>query len=395
MKVSRTRGRLLWLAAIIPLTACDFTRSIAPSGLHNGSVINASGTQSVSLPGLDGKLVTTTLRDWAVQAIISDGMAESTPTAQTSAKRNLIAVPGSLQQSENVPGGVSADFPIIAVLDDHPLATGRTGGMEIQTIPMKDGTQNTFVSVIGNKGGPPKQVFHLKNRKVVSVYKFGWKKVDGGWLATSFGVAVFNNGHVIAQFKSEARPAVVADAVFANQRIQAMKFLANAFLPAVAIAQSTGIAPSKPRLDDPSPAQCDNVSLEGGPCDAQLQDYLAAATASASATQVATNTGTLLDPWVAIGLGAAWIYVGILLQRYHTCVREHRLAIGYSEGSYGTGGEESVGITFVDLNDAEIYGAPTWGEDQAWLGEILDSVWADCQSKSADVCYYTVVAAET
>lgn len=59
-------------------------------------------------------------------------------------------------------------------------------------------------------------------------------------------------------------------------------------------------------------------------CTPDLQNYLAAATALASATQIAIDTGTIIFPAVYIGLAAAAIYVAILLSRYNTCVAQCR-----------------------------------------------------------------------
>ena len=214
MLKSNQRWKLGALILLATVFGCDATRSFVPNhNLRDGQIVSAIGKSSASLPGLDGKLVTKVIADWVVEASIEDGLAEAQRSSSAPGQLRLRTSPnGSLEAPIAATNQKQAVFPVLAVRDDHALARGRARTWEVETVKDRNGATHTFISIIGSNGGPAQQLIHLKNKQVSEVYRYSWERVEGGWLASSFGVAVFLNGKVRAQFKSEATPKIVADA---------------------------------------------------------------------------------------------------------------------------------------------------------------------------------------
>jgi hypothetical protein len=281
----------------VGITACDATRSTSTEpALYEGAKISLTGSSSVAVPGLDGRLVSVATHEWATDAIVTKGIAEGEQTRPT-----------------------DAVMPALAITDEHILASGRANQRQFLTALDRSGNAQEFVVINGDRG-PAKTIVHLENQKIAQAYSFEWKKVRGGWVAVSFTATVFKDGKVMARIRSTSRK----------------------------------LAPSGPAglisPDDPcwtnQAEECDYGGGSGGSgggglgsggpcCGDKLNDYLMASWAAATATQAAIDSGTLLVPWVAMGIAGLWAAAAIYLSRYNACYQQYCVtASGSTTGAF-------------------------------------------------------------
>lgn len=314
------RSARIGLAALaMGMIACvDATDPTAAPAPKEGSALSIIGTSSITVPTLDGRLVRATTREWAVDGVVTRGLAEAS-------RPNLLRITD--------PNGPK--MPVLFIADDNRVAQGET-----QRI-----SRGKDDFVFGNGGGgPAKTMVHVVNGEVDQAYSYEWRRVRGGWEAAAFTVTLFKGGKATAQIRSVNR-----------------KYAPAPTGPSMILAS-----------DDPCwyDIECDPWGMTGGGggglygggsgggygggyggydcnCTAQLQDYLAAAAALATATQIAIDTGTILEPWVALGLAAAAAYVGILLMRYNSCYR----ACQRREADAGWGGASLFAAPLLSRDD--------------------------------------------
>jgi hypothetical protein len=289
------------LAALaVGMIACsDATQPTSTTpGLADGAKVSLTGITTMAIPTLDGRVISATTHEWAVNAVVTNGIAEAaqSPTSNASV------------------------MPVLYIRDDHALAhQGRANSRTLVSGKGPKGTED-FVFVNGN-AGPAKAIVHVgPDGQVDQSYSFEWERVRGGWLATAFTATVFKNGKALARIRSstkQAPPGVSAmrdagDACFFDATI-----LWCGGLPTIiSMAAGSGYTGSGP---------CD--------CSAQLNDYLLAAAAFAAATQAAIDTKTIGEPWVLIGLAVFAAAASVMASRYNGCVQMCYRLQGNSGGS--------------------------------------------------------------
>lgn len=157
------------------------------------------------------------------------------------------------------------------------------------------------------RSGTPPAAIRLGNQE----YRYAWQRVAGGWQATAFIATIFSpDGKVLSTIRSN-RSGMTAPTRVVFDEQQACIF--DAKVPCDGPPILSGIDGG---------AGVSNGS--GCPCTTELQDYLLAAAAFATATQVAIDTGTVLVPAVAAGLAVAGAAAAIMLIRYNDCVQTCR-----------------------------------------------------------------------
>src|SRR5438132_8219969 len=73
---SRWQKKACALLVLATTFGCDGARSVSPlSSLAEGQTVRAVGRTSVSTLGIDGKFASKVISEWAVDAIVKDGMA--------------------------------------------------------------------------------------------------------------------------------------------------------------------------------------------------------------------------------------------------------------------------------------------------------------------------------
>ncbi|MEO8910641.1 MAG: hypothetical protein ABI408_10505 [Gemmatimonadaceae bacterium] len=176
-----------------------------------------------------------------------------------------------------------------------------------------DGNAQDFAVLTGSEGGPAKSIVHIENGKITQAYSFEWEKIRGGWVAAGFAVTVFKNSKPIAIIRSAKK--------LVPRGLSAMVAADDPCMFDAEYAATSGNCDGAPTFGGGSGGYGSGGA--GGPCTcaSQLTDYLLAASAAASATQVAVDTGTALIPAVAATLAVAWAASGVMLYRYNACLR--------------------------------------------------------------------------
>jgi len=273
------------LAVLFGVVACvDAPQPTAPTP-YEGSKVSMTGTSSVTA-ALDGRLITTTTREWSIEGVVKDGLAEGARTS---------AIEG-------------AAMPVLFISDASPAARATSRSL----VKGKDG-DFLFVKAAA---GPMETVVHIgADRQIEQAYNFEWKKVEGGWLAMAFTLTVFKNGQPSAKIHS-ARQGITE-----RPSRQGLTAPTGASLD----EENSCIFDPKQMCDGPpvlSGIEDGGGSGGSGCCAVELANYLFAAATLAAATQAAIDNGTIVEPWVAIGLIAGAGYVAMLLMIYQDCYRE-------------------------------------------------------------------------
>jgi hypothetical protein len=283
--------RLLSAAALaVGIAACDATRSTSTDPeLVEGARLSLTGTSQISIPTLDGHVISSIAHQWAVDGIVSKGIAE-----------------GARLKSAPAP------MPLLVISDGHSLA-GRDQPNQRRLISAKakNGNAEDFV-VVNSDAGPVKSIVHLENQQIVEAYSFGWSRTKGGWIATSFDVTVFRNGKPIARIGSTTKSAPggpssmrVADDV--------CMFDASAMCGGTPVLQGGGTGSGG------GGTGCD--------CSRELTDYLMAAAAASAATNAAVSALPVITVAAVAGVMASgviavlWGTAAVFLYRYNSCVR--------------------------------------------------------------------------
>jgi len=296
-----TARNAIGLAVAVGMIACvDATEPTSTGPVpYEGTKVSMTGTSTISIPTLDGRVVSATTREWAVDGIVTNGLAEA-------AQSRVITDPSGPK------------MPILFISDASPLARGRANERAFVTGRDTRGNVEDFVFVNG-EAGPAKTIVHLgASRQIDQAYSFEWKKVRGGWMAMAFTATVFKNGKVLAQIRS------------------ARKGLTKPGSLAAFDEQSACIFDAKVQCDGPPVLSGDPGAGwsggGGGPCDCstELTDYLLAAATFATAAQLAVDTGTVLVPWVAAGLVVMGAAAAVMLYRYNSCVQACARLLGVS-----------------------------------------------------------------
>jgi len=309
------------IALTLGIIACgDATRPTSPGPApYEGANVSMTGTSTISIPGLNGQVVSATTHEWATDAIVTNGLAAA-------------------GQSPTIQDPSASKMPVLYISDKHVLARGPRNNRQI--LPAKDskGNGGEFVIITGD-AGPVKTMAHIgANRQIDQAYSFEWKKVNGGWLATAFTVSLFKNGRPVVQIRSASK--------FAAPR---------------------GVSPMVLAADDPcwSDINCEPADYSGGGgsstggggggggsffgggssstgecCTYQLNMYLIAGTAFAGAFEMCKDSGTLATAGCILtlaSLGAAVTYALIAWnQCYQTspCARQAYCAKCYASNGF-------------------------------------------------------------
>ena len=289
------------IALALGIIACgDATQPTSPvPAPYEGAKVSMTGTSTISIPGLNGQVVSATTHEWATDAIVTNGLAEA---AQSQTIDNPSASP---------------KMPVLYISDKHVLARGPRNNRQI--LPGKDskGNGGEFVIVTGD-AGPVKMMAHIgANRLIDQAYSFEWKRVSGGWLATAFTVSLFKNGKAVGQIRSASKFA-------APRRVSPM------------------IAADDPCWNDPAcdPATYEGTGIPGGQsgggwystpscCTTELNAYYIAATAFAGAFEMCKDSGTLLTAGCILTLGSLGAVVAATLLAYNTCYQSSPCAKVY------------------------------------------------------------------
>ena len=284
MRGARDIG-LIGLAVVI--VACsDATQptSTEPAP-YEGASVSVTGTSTISIPGLDGKVISATSHEWAMDAIVKDGLAQAVKSRVTPS---------------------DAQMPVLYVSDAQ--AQGPRNQRQIVSWKDSKGSTGDFVFVTGD-AGPVKTMVHVgADRQVDQAYTFEWKKVRGGWLATAFTVAVFRNGKIMAQVRSATKAAPRG--------------------PSLMVAEPDDACWTDPLCDPGSvvPSGIPGGQLGGsytgsGCCANELNIYLIAASAFAGAYQFCVDTMTLLTTPCILTLGSLGATASMALWAYRSCWR--------------------------------------------------------------------------
>jgi hypothetical protein len=295
------RNAIALIALSLGIIACgDATQPTSPEPApYEGAKVTITGTSTISIPGLNGQVVSATTHEWATDAIVTNGLAEAA-------------------QSRTIQDPSASKMPVLYISDKHVLARGPRNNRQI--LPGKDskGNGGEFLIITGD-AGPVKTMAHIgANRQIDQAYSFEWKKVNGGWLATAFTVSLFKNGKAVGQIRSASK--------FAAPR---------------------GVSPMVDAGDDCwNDPLCEPADYSGGIpggqlgggswfytpqcCTDQLKIYLAAAAGFAGAYQFCYDTGTLqttacILTLASLGATAAWA-----LMAYNTCYQTSSCAKVYT-----------------------------------------------------------------
>jgi hypothetical protein len=285
MRVARNIGLIGLAVVMVACSDATLPTSTEPAP-YEGAKVSMTGTSTISVPGLDGKMVSATTHEWATDAIVTDGIALAARAPVTRAP--------------------SGGMPVLYVSDAHVSAQERRNTRQI--IPWKDskGNGGDLVFVTGD-AGPVKTMVHVgANRQIDQAYSFEWKKVRGGWLATAFTVSLFKNGKPAVQIRSATKAAPTGP-----------HFM---------------IAADDPCWDDPNCEPADGDPTIGGGgyggggtyygpncCATELSLYSGAVLALGGAYQFCVDTGTLLTTPCILTLAGLGITAGALLWAYRSC----------------------------------------------------------------------------
>jgi hypothetical protein len=279
------------VALAVGIIACsDATQPTGPVP-YEGAKVSMTGTSTISIPTLDGRVVSATTREWAVDGVVKNGLAE--------AKRSPVITD---------PNGPK--MPLLFISDASPIAQGRANHRSFVSGRDARGNAEDFVFINGG-AGPATTIVHVgANRQVDQAYSYEWKRVNGGWRAMAFTVTVFKNGKALARIRSANKAWTPPTGTVAFDEQQACIFDAKVVCDAAPILSGDGGAGSTATAPDGTPCNCST----------QLTDYLLAASTAATATQLAIDTGTALIPMVAAGLAVMWAAAGVMLYRYQSCI---------------------------------------------------------------------------
>jgi hypothetical protein len=289
MQVARNFG--LFGLAVVMVACSDATQPTAtePAPYSEGAKVSVTGTSTISIPGLDGKVVSATTHEWATDAIVTDGLA-------------LVA-------RAPVSRAPSGGMPVLYVSDAQVSAQERRNTRQI--IPWKDSKGNGGdLAFVTGDAGPVKTMVHVgANRQIDQAYSFEWKKVRGGWLATAFTVSLFKNGKVAVQIRSATKGAAPRGPGFM-------------------------LAADDPCWDDPNCEPADYTGggggggggggtyggyFGGGCCATELSLYSGAVLALGGAYQFCVDTGTLATTPCILTLAGLGITAAALLWAYRSC----------------------------------------------------------------------------
>ncbi len=308
MRTARNGIGLVALA--LGMVACvDATQPTATGPApYEGANVSMTGTTIVSIPTLDGRVVSATTREWAVDGVVTNGIAEA-------ARSPVITDPNGPK------------MPVLYISDDNPLAQGRANHRQLVSGKDLKGNAHDFVFVNAD-AGPAKTIVHVgANRQVLEAYSFEWKKVNGGWRAMAFTATVFKDGKVLAQIRSANK---LAPTKLAPTRAS-MLFVAmedncmyNALMPC---GNGTPVFETLTNPIGGVPAGCN--------CSTELTDYLLAASAAATVIQGLVDSVMILTPWGAIAAGVAAATAGVYLYRYNQCVQACRALADSGGGTTG------------------------------------------------------------
>jgi hypothetical protein len=292
------RNAIGLIALTVEMIACsDATKPTSPLAGYEGAKVSLTGTSIVAVPTLDGKIVAVATRQWAEDAVVTKGLADAS-------------------RSKAIEGG--AKMPVLFLGDDHVLAQGRANSRLFMP-----GSKSTgdFV-VVNGEAGPARSIVHLDpNGQVDQAFTYEWKRVAGGWKAISLTLDLFQNGKPLIRFHSTAKP--------------------------VSGGVASMIAADDPCWTDPNCDPADGVPDGGGAgsggaigggttdgttcCKAELAAYIRDSAVLATATEAAKANGTILDPYVALGLLALASFVSHDISVYQNCyyICTHKYASGY------------------------------------------------------------------
>jgi hypothetical protein len=290
------------IALTLGIIACsDATQPTSPEPApYEGAKVSMTGTSTISIPGLNGQVVSATTHEWATEAIVTNGLAAAA-------------------QSPTIQDPSASKMPVLYISANHVLARGPRNR---QILPGKDskGNGGEFVIIHGD-AGPVKTMAHIgANRQIDQAYSFEWKKVNGGWLATAFTVSLFKNGKPVVQIRSASK--------FAAPR-----------------GVSPMLAADDPCWDDPNcePADYSGGGSGGGAggslgggwydtpdcCQYQLNLYLIAASALAGAYELCKDSGTLATAGCILTLASLGGAVTYALIAYNQCYQTSPCAKTY------------------------------------------------------------------
>jgi hypothetical protein len=287
------------IALTLGIIACgDATQPTSPGPApYEGAKVSMTGTSTISIPGLNGQVVSATTHEWATDAIVTDGLAQAA-------------------QSRTIQDPSASKMPVLYISDKHVLARGPRNNRQI--LPGKDSNGNggEFLIVNGD-AGPVKTMAHIgADRHVDQAYSFEWKRVNGGWLATAFTVSLFKNGKAVGQIRSASKGA-------APRGVSPM------------------LAADDPCWDDPN---CEPADYSGGGgagssgggwystpecCTAQLNIYYIAATAFAGAFEMCKDTKALATAGCILTLGSLGAATAAALIAYNQCYQTSPCAKTY------------------------------------------------------------------
>lgn len=195
-------------------------------------------------------------------------------------------------------------MPVLGISDNSPLANGKVNELRLHHVKDHTGGDNYFLRSYGTQGGPAEQTIHFRGHELAEVVRYHWKRVDGGWLATSMSIMAFSKGKLRVQVRSvvnqndlairaptdaENRRKVISSPVYMLGRLLAPQSLG---------AQSTGPPPNAARDDQiGGGGNCGDTEISG-PCSSPLTDYLIegaafAAAVAASLTAAAATAGII------------------------------------------------------------------------------------------------------
>jgi hypothetical protein len=140
MRAARNGIGLVALA--LGMVACVDATQPTTTGpaLYEGANVSMIGTTTVSVPALDGRVVSATTHEWAVDGVVRNGLAE------------VARSPVTMQ-----PKG---PMPVLYISDDNSLAKGRANRREIVSGKDLKGSADAFVFVNAD-AGPARMMVHV------------------------------------------------------------------------------------------------------------------------------------------------------------------------------------------------------------------------------------------
>lgn len=275
--------------AVVMVACSDATQptSTEPAP-YEGARVSVTGTSTISFPGLDGKVISATTHEWAMDAIVTNGIAEA---ARAPASR-----------------APSGGLPVLYMSDAQASAEGPRNQRQIVSFKDSKGNAGDLAFITGD--GPVKTMVHIgADRNVDQMYSFEWKKVRGGWLATAFTVSLFKNGKAVGQIRSATKAAAPRG-------------------PSRMVAAPDNSCWFDPTCDpvDQDPSGIPGAQWGGayyGPscCANELNLYLGAAAGFAGAWQFCQDTGTLGTAACILTLAGLGLTAATLLAMYRSCWR--------------------------------------------------------------------------